>query len=144
MSSCHVDNLCSALILAADRGRGGQAYFVADTEQSTLKSFISSLLATRGISPPDKSVPFAMAWTMAGLMGAAWRMLRLSGEPPITRQMLRLIGKPFTISTRKAQAELGYAPEITMKEGLAAMRQPDAIFAGSADHRGDWRAVAVT
>lgn len=85
-----------------------------------------------------------MAWTMAGLMGAAWRMLRLSGEPPITRQMLRLIGKPFTISTRKAQAELGYAPEITMKEGLAAMRQPDAIFAGSADHRGDWRAVAVT
>lgn len=124
MSSCHVDNLCAALILAADRGRGGQAYFVADAEQSTLKSFISSLLATRGVSPPDKSVPFAMAWTMAGLMGAAWRMLRLSGEPPITRQMLRLIGKPFTINIRKAQTELDYAPHITMEQGLAGMR-PD-------------------
>lgn len=85
-----------------------------------------------------------MAWTMAGLMGAAWRILRLSSEPPITRQMLRLIGKPFTISTRKAQDELGYAPQITMKEGLAAMRQPDADFAGLADHWGDRRAVAVS
>lgn len=144
MSSCHVDNLCNALILAADRGRGGEAYFVADAEQSTLKSFISSLLATRGISPRDKSVPFSMAWTMAGLMSAVWRLLRLSGEPPITRQMLRLIGKPFTISTRKAQDELGYAPQITMKEGLAAMRQPDADFASLADHWGDRLAVAVS
>jgi len=67
-----------------------------------------------------------MAWTMAGLMGAAWRALRLKGEPPITRQMLGLIGKPFTISTRKAQADLGYAPRITMKEGLAAMQQIQA------------------
>lgn len=144
ISSCHVDNLCSALILAADRGRGGEAYFVADSEQSTLKSFISSLLATRGVSPPDKSVPFAMAWTMAGLMGAAWRILRLGGEPPITRQMLRLIGKPFTISTAKARAELGYAPQITMTEGLAAMRQGEASLASLAGHRGDLRAVAVS
>ncbi len=54
-------------------------------------------------------------------MGTAWRLLRLNGEPPITRQMLRLIGKPFTIRTRKAQADLGYSPQITMKDGLAAM-----------------------
>ncbi|WP_042335363.1 NAD-dependent epimerase/dehydratase family protein [Bradyrhizobium sp. DOA9] len=121
MSSCHVDNLCHALLLAADAGRGGQAYFVADAEQSTLKSFISSLLATRKVTAPDKAVPFRMAWTMAGAMGLAWRLLRLKGEPPITRQMLRLIGQPFTISIRKAQAELGYTPQVTMQEGLSAM-----------------------
>ncbi|MGT2436803.1 NAD-dependent epimerase/dehydratase family protein [Bradyrhizobium betae] len=143
MSSCHVDNLCDALILAADRGRGGEAYFIADAEQSTLKSFISSLLATRGITAADKSVRFGIAWTMAGLMGAAWRVLRLKGEPPITRQMLRLIGKPFTISTRKAQTELGYAPGITMAEGLAAMRQPEANLASSSAHRGERRASVV-
>ncbi|MGY3547437.1 NAD-dependent epimerase/dehydratase family protein [Bradyrhizobium sp. USDA 4469] len=127
MSTCHVDNLCEALVLAADRGRGGEAYFVADAERSTLKGFISALLATRGVNAPDKSVPFGMAWTMAGLMGGAWRTLRLTGEPPITRQMLRLIGKSFTIRTLKAEADLGYSPKITMKEGLAAMRGADAI-----------------
>jgi nucleoside-diphosphate-sugar epimerase len=144
MSSCHVDNLCEALVLAADRGKGGEAYFVADAEQSTLKSFISSLLASRDVTAPDKSVPFGMAWTMAGVMGVAWRFLRLKGEPPITRQMLRLIGKPFTISTRKAQANLGYSPRITMKEGLAAMRQPEANLASFAAKRGDRRAVAAS
>lgn len=123
MSSCHVDNLCDALILAADRGRGGEAYFVADNEKSTLKGFISDLLSTRGVSVSDKEVPFGLAWRIAGLMAVAWRLLRLKGQPPITRQMLRLIGKPFTIRTDKARADLGYIPRITMSNGLAAMRQ---------------------
>ncbi|WP_315719074.1 MULTISPECIES: NAD-dependent epimerase/dehydratase family protein [unclassified Bradyrhizobium] len=131
MSSCHVDNLCHALLLAADAGRGGHAYFVADAERSTLKSFISSLLATREVTAPDKAISFRMAWIAAGIMGAAWRGLRMKGEPPITRQMLRLIGQPFTISIRKAQAELGYTPQITMHEGLSAMRKTQPKFAGA-------------
>lgn len=127
MSSCHVDNLCEALILAADHGRGGQAYFVADAETTTLKGFISALLATRGVSVSDKAVPFGLAWTMAGLMGAAWRLLRLEGQPPITRQMLRLIGKPFTIATGKATTDLGFVPRTTMSMGLAAMRRASEL-----------------
>ena len=38
MSTCHLDNLVDALILAADHGRGGEAYFVADAEEGTLKN----------------------------------------------------------------------------------------------------------
>ncbi len=144
MSSCHVDNLCDALILAADRGRGGEAYFVADDEKSTLKSFISALLSTRGVSVSDKAVPFGLAWVMAGLMGAAWRLLRFKGQPPITRQMLRLIGRPFTIRTDKARVDLGYAPRTTMSDGLAAMRSAKADPATSAAQRGDRHAVAAS
>lgn len=121
MSTCHVDNLCDALLLAVDHGRGGEAYFVSDGENGTLKSVISALLATRGVVPKDRGVPFRLAWMMAGIMGAAWRLLGRSGEPPITRQMLRLIGKPFTISIAKARAELGYLPRVRFAEGIAAM-----------------------
>ncbi len=144
MSSCHVDNLCEALILAADHGCGGQAYFVADDETSTLEGFISALLSTRGVSVSDKAVPFGMVWIMAGLMGTAWRLLRLKGQPPITRQMLRLIGKPFTIRTDKARADLGYAPRTTMSNGLAAMRLTKIAPAGLTANRGDRRAVAAS
>ena len=49
MSTCHIDNLVDSLLLAADRGRGGEAYFVADAEEGTLKSVISGLLATRHV-----------------------------------------------------------------------------------------------
>ncbi|MCJ8517361.1 nucleoside-diphosphate-sugar epimerase [Pseudorhizobium tarimense] len=38
LSTCHVDNLCHALILAADQGTGGEAFFVSDGEDTTLKS----------------------------------------------------------------------------------------------------------
>jgi nucleoside-diphosphate-sugar epimerase len=121
MSTCHVDNLCEALLLAAGRGRGGAAYFVSDGENGTLKSVVSALLATRDVMPKDRAVPFRLAWLMAGIMGTAWRLLGRSGEPPITRQMLRLIGKPFTVNIAKARTELGYLPRVSFAEGIAAM-----------------------
>ncbi|WP_131114805.1 NAD-dependent epimerase/dehydratase family protein [Lichenihabitans psoromatis] len=121
MSAIHVDNLVDALILAADHGKGGEAYFVADAEDGTLKSVIGGLLATRCVNGGDKSIGFGTAWTMAGIMGAIWRTFRLRGEPPITRQMLRLIGQPFTISTDKAKCDLGYAPRVSWKQGIEQM-----------------------
>jgi nucleoside-diphosphate-sugar epimerase len=123
ISTCHVDNLVDALLLAVNRGHG--AYFIADAEQGTLKSVIGDLLATRGVKAGDKSVSFGVAWMLAGAMGFFWRLLRLKGEPPITQQMLRLIGKPFTLNIQKAERELGYIPHVTWKQGIAEM-QPDA------------------
>ncbi len=123
VSTCHIDNLVDALLLAVDRGQG--AYFVADAEQGTLKGVIGDLLATRGVKAGDKSVPFGVAWMLAGTMGFFWKLLRLKGEPPITRQMLGLIGKPFTLNIQKAERELGYVPHVTWKQGIAEMR-PDA------------------
>ena len=41
--------------------------------------------------------------------------------PPITRQMLRMIGMPFTLSISRAQNELGYQPIVTWERGIAAM-----------------------
>jgi len=126
MSTCHVDNLCHALMLAADHGRGGEAYFVSDGHDGTLKSVIAPLLATRGVDPGQRAVPFRVAWTLAGLMGIVWRMLRLKGEPPITRQMLRLIGKDFTVEIGKATSELGYSAIVSWEKGLAEMRAANA------------------
>ena len=121
LSTCHVDNLCHALVLAADRGSGGQVFFVSDGADTTLKSFLTRLLGTRDVTPKDRSVRFGAAWAMAGLMGAVWRTFRPKGEPPITRQMLRLIGKDFTIDISRAREELGYAPVISPTEGMRQM-----------------------
>lgn len=132
LSTCHVDNLCHALLLAADHGAGGQAWFVSDDEDTTLKSFLTRLLGSRGVTPGEASVPFGLAWAMAGVMGMAWRLLRRAGEPPITRQMLRLIGRDFTIDISRARNELGYAPVISPGEGLRRMSAGGAAAAPSA------------
>lgn len=123
MSTVHVDNVCHAVELALAKGRGGDTYFVSDGTDTTLKSFLSSLMRTRGVEPPRAAAPLRMAWIMATVMEWAWRTFSRPGEPPITRQMLRLIGQPFTVDIGKAQRELGYRPEVTREQGLQAMRR---------------------
>lgn len=122
MSTAHVDNVCHALELAVEKGRGGEAYFVSDGADTTLKGLISGLLRTRGIEPPRASAPLPVAWVMASIMEWVWRTFSRQGEPPITRQMLRLIGEPFTLDIGKAQRELGYQPEVSPEQGLRAMQ----------------------
>ena len=122
MSTAHVDNVCHALDLAARRGRGGESYFVSDGSDSTLKEVISGLLHTRGNDPPRASAPLPVAWAMASVMEWVWRRFARAGEPPITRQMLRLIGAPFTVDIDKARLALGYSPVVTRELGLQAMR----------------------
>lgn len=132
LSTCHVDNLCHALILAADGGSGGEAWFVSDGEDTTLKSFLTRLLNSRGVTPKDRAVPFGIAWTMAGVMGALWRIFRRKGEPPITRQMLRLIGKDFTIDISRAREELGYFPVTSPADGMRRMQPGEPAQADGA------------
>lgn len=122
MSTAHVDNVCHALELAVENGRGGEAYFVSDGTDSTLKEVISSLLRTRGIEPPGASAPLPVAWVMASVMEWIWRTFSRPGEPPMTRQMLRLIGAPFTLDISKAQRDLGYRPVVSREQGLSAMQ----------------------
>lgn len=123
MSTAHVDNVCLAVELAIEKGRGGEAYFVSDGVDSTLKQVISGLLQTRSVDVPRASAPLPIAWAMAFIMEWMWRTFARPGEPPITRQMLRLIGKPFTLDIGKAQRELGYRPEVTWEQGIKGMQR---------------------
>ncbi len=122
MSTCHVDNVVEGLLLAAERGRGGQSYFVTDGDDISFKQLAADLLSTRNRPPLEKSAPFAVAWFAATLLEPVWRTLKLKGKPPVTRQMLRMIGKEFTLDTTKARTELGYVPIVSRKDGLDQMR----------------------
>jgi nucleoside-diphosphate-sugar epimerase len=122
MSTAHVDNVALAAILAAERAPGGRAYFVTDGEDRTLREVMTTLLATHGVEARARSVPVALAWRLAALAEGLWRGLRLRGAPPLTRQMLRMVGEDFTLSDARARRELGYRPLVTWQDGIAAMR----------------------
>ncbi len=121
MSTSHVDNVVGGLILAAEKGRGGEAYHVTDGDDTTLKDALTDLLGTRGVPPIKRSAPFGLAWSMAAVMEGAWRLLRLRSKPPITRQTLRMIGQDFTLDIAKARRDLGYAPVVNWADGIARM-----------------------
>jgi nucleoside-diphosphate-sugar epimerase len=123
-STCHVDNVCEALLLAAERGRGGEAYFATDGEPVQLRGFVTRMLASRGVDPGDKSVPRALALALAYVAEFAWEILGWVGihsEPPVTRMAVHLFGEPVTVSDARARRELGYRGRVTREQGLASL-----------------------
>lgn len=120
-STCHVANVCEGLLLAAERGRGGEVYFLTDGAATEWRGFITALLRTQGLEPGDRSLPRSLARAIAWSGELAWRTFRLKGAPPLTRTTVRLIGEEVTVNDAKARRELGYASAMSRESGLAAM-----------------------
>jgi nucleoside-diphosphate-sugar epimerase len=109
-AACHVDNLCDAIVASLSRGNG--TYFVDDGAAVEFREFISDIVRPLGVDAVGPSVPLPLGWFGAGALEWVWRTLRLRGEPPISRPVLRLIGLPFTLSIERARTDLGYAPKV--------------------------------
>ncbi len=125
-SITHVDNVVEGLVRAAGQGAGGEAYFVTDGEPVVFREFISELLATQGIDPPDRTVPAWVAGALARGGEAAWKLLPLKGSPPLTRFALWAASIDCVLDDSKARAELGYKPIVSREQGLAEMRAGSA------------------
>lgn len=122
-STTHVDNVCEGLMLAADKGRGGEVYFVSDGTPAEFRHFLTQLLATQGVDPGSKSVPHFVALFFAVVSEWLWDTFKLRGVPPASRLMVRLGGEEVTVNDGKARRELGYEAKTTREAGLAAMQR---------------------
>ena len=122
-SITHVDNAVEGLVLGAERGRGGEAYFVTDGEPVVFREFVSALLRTQGVEPGERSIPAPMAGALARSGELLWRALPLRGSPPLTRFAMWVASQECTLDDSKARAELGYAPVRSREEGLAELAQ---------------------
>lgn len=126
-STCHVDNVIEAIGLALESEAGGRAFFVADREQTTFRAFIASLASVQGLSV-DKlhSMPYWLATVIGRVMDAGWKLMRRKGDPPISRSMMRMIGREFSINDSAARLELGYIGRISRADGLRGYEFQDA------------------
>jgi nucleoside-diphosphate-sugar epimerase len=121
-STTHVDNTVEGLVLGAERGRPGEAYFVTDGEPVVFREFVTELLATQGVEAPDRNAPRAVVGALAAAGEGAWRLLPLPGQPPVTRMEYWVSALDTTIDISKARSELGYEPVVTREQGLAELR----------------------
>src|SRR5918999_133779 len=120
----HVDNTVEGLWLGATKAPAGAVYFVTDGEPVVFREFLERMLATQGVSVPDKSVPAAVASAAAAGAELAWRLLRRPGPPPLTRFAVWVSSKECTLDISRARTELGYEPVRTRDEGLAGLVAP--------------------
>jgi nucleoside-diphosphate-sugar epimerase len=121
-SITHVDNVVEGLMLGAQRGQPGNAYFVTDGDDVVFREFVTELLATQGVTAPSRNVPAGVAHALAVGGEAAWRLLPLPGQPPLTRFAYWVSTQECTIRIDKAREQLGYAPVRSREAGLSELR----------------------
>jgi nucleoside-diphosphate-sugar epimerase len=127
-STCHVRNVCEGIVLAAERGRGGEIYFLTDGAPVEFRSFITALCRTQGVDPGARSIPLAVARKLAPAVETLWSTLRLHSEPPLSRTVVLLLGEEVTVNDAKARRELGYRERVTREQGLTEMvAAPDLV-----------------
>ena len=121
-STTHVRNAVEGMLAAADRGRGGQAYFVTDGEPLPFRDFATGLLATRGVHAEVGSVSGRVARAAAEGTGVLWRALPLPGRPPVQLSTVRAVGETCTLCDDRARRELGYEAQVSREQGLVELR----------------------
>ena len=122
----HVENATDAHLLAeialAQGPAGGRAYFITNDEPVNLWRWIDELLTALGRpSLPTRRIPLPVASTLGVACEAAWALLPLAGEPPMTRFIAAELAKDHWFRIDAARRDLGYAPRVTMAEGTARL-----------------------
>ena len=119
---CHVRNVCEGILLAIEKGRGGEVYFLTDGPRTNFREFFDALIRTQGVDPGEKTIPRWMASILAPIVEFIWRSLRLKNAAPFSREAMALLFSPLWVNDNKARRELGYKGHVSREEGLAELR----------------------
>lgn len=122
-STTHIDNLVHAITLALKKGEGGEAYFILDDGNITIRDFLSQYLATQNIDLGAKSSPSWIVRSIANLVEPIWRFAAIKSPPPITKFTAHIMSAHCTLIDQKARSILGYKPMISRADGFARLDQ---------------------
>jgi nucleoside-diphosphate-sugar epimerase len=118
-ASCSIANLCDALQLAMQYTQSGCVFNISDGEPVDFRVFMSERLKASGFQVPTLSVPRKLAWWLGAFTENGWKYLPMPGKPPLVREMVRLMGFPFTVSIERARRELGYQAAHSFEVGMS-------------------------
>ncbi|MBS0214963.1 MAG: NAD-dependent epimerase/dehydratase family protein [Proteobacteria bacterium] len=96
----------------------GKAYFISNGEPRAMERIVNDLLRAAGAPEVHRHVPFPLAYGVGATMEALWPLLRLRGEPPMTRFLAEQLVTPHWYSMIPAFRDFGYTPRVSMDEGL--------------------------
>jgi nucleoside-diphosphate-sugar epimerase len=108
-----------ALLLALDAEDAiGQAYNIGNDEPLTQLEYRSAIAQEIGVAPPHSHVPYSPLYAAAYVFE---RISTLSGyriPSVVTRHGVKILGGDNRISIDKARRDLGYVPQVSVREGV--------------------------
>ena len=123
IDTTYIDDAASAHWLAAEKlfpaaACAGKAYFISQGDPRPNWDIIDMILAAAGAGPVNKTVPYAAARAAAAVMETAWRLARVTSEPPLTRFVLQQLTTAHWFDISAARRDLGYAPAVNIEQGM--------------------------
>src|SRR5438477_483773 len=79
------EHVLEGCLLAAERGRPREVYFLTDGEPVEFRDFVTRMLQTQGVTPGNRAIPRPLAAAVAYATEALWSALRIRKPPPLTR-----------------------------------------------------------
>ena len=113
MPMIHVRDVVRGAVLAAERGRSGEAYLLVG-ECLPIATMRRIVLDTLNLKRPYMYVPLGVALLGAGMIEGA---SRLTGKPaPVSRQNVLSMATGRQFDPSKARRELGFEPEHSLAQ----------------------------
>lgn len=113
----HVEDLIRGLLLTAQHPAAlGETFVLAGPQIMTTREMVAQIAAALGRTAPRARLPLWPFLATAGVMETLLRPLHI--QPPLHLRRLDFFRKSFVFSTAKAQARLGFAPQIDFLAGV--------------------------
>ncbi len=113
----YADDLIDGILLCGTHPAAlGGTFIIAGDRWVSLNEWVGEIAATLGVSPPRLRLPF---WTLSAASTACETLCKPFGiEPPLHHRRASFFIKSRAFSTERARTVLGYAPKVTLKEGI--------------------------
>jgi 2-alkyl-3-oxoalkanoate reductase len=123
----YVDNAAAAHVAAATALTDGspvcgRAYFISQGEPVNCWQWIDQLLAAARLPPVQRAISLQRAWQFGRLWETAHWLLRLRGEPSMTRFLAAQLGRSHWFNISAARRDFGYEPTVSTSAGLERLR----------------------
>ena len=115
----HIDDVVEGFLLAGTAPAAtGRTYILAGGEVTTLNELLAIVAEACGVPAPSWHLPVWPFWAAGAVCEAVCAPFGL--EPPIYRRRVDFFTKSRAFDIRRARAELGFAPSVGLRAGIAA------------------------
>jgi 2-alkyl-3-oxoalkanoate reductase len=115
----YVTDVVQGLLAALDRERAvGEAYNITNDQPLAQTEAWQAIADEIGARPPQLRVPFHPLLAAGYVAEEVARVTRSTTQPPVTRLGVMLFGGDNRHSIDKAKRELGYEPNIPLRDGV--------------------------
>jgi 2-alkyl-3-oxoalkanoate reductase len=115
----YVTDVVQGLLCALDPDRPvGQAYNISNDRPLSQEEFLQAIAEELGVDPPRLHVPYPALYAVGAAAEYAGRLMRTTRHPVLTRLGVKLFGTDNRHAIEKARRELGYSPQVDLREGV--------------------------